>query len=256
MKKFLAFFLIVVSLSCNRNNKIGYVVPVVDPTNTYDNRSVGVSSYDILNGKKYKAINLEICYVLKHQLPDSVITDAVNFLNRYCYKPGGIYVSQVQLPQQGGGLTVDNLITIEKIYRTKYEKTGIDGVDTLGLFVLVTDGDYVEKNVLGIAYKNTSVAIFDGIITAHADTFTHPTRSSVLSAVMKHEMGHLLGLVNSGSEMQVGHQDAGHGKHCNNELCMMHYKVQTTDVVAMLNGGYIPALDANCEADLRANGGK
>lgn len=256
MKKLLALSLVVLLVSCNRNNKIGYQVPVVNPTVGYDNRSVGVSANDLLSSGKYKAINIEFCYVLKHKLPDSVINDAVDFLTKYCYKPRGIYVTQQQLPNQGGELYVNDLITIEKIYRTKFESTGQNGVDTLGIFVLVTEGDYYEKDVLGVAYKNTSVALFDGIISSNSGGIGQPSRTTVLSTVLKHELGHLLGLVDAGSEMQNNHLDEAHGKHCDNQQCLMYYKMQTKDILSVLLGDNVPVLDANCEADLRANGSK
>lgn len=256
MKRLIILSFIIVLASCSRNNKIGYTVPVVDPTNNYDTRSVGVSANDLLSSKKYKAINLDICYVIKHPLPESVITDAVNFLGKYCSKPNGVYINERQIPMQGGKLYVNDLITIEKIYRTKFEKAGKNGIDTLGIFILVTEGDYYLENILGVAYKNTSVALFDGIITANSGGLTQPSRETLLSTVLRHEMGHLLGLVNTGSEMQTSHQDDAHGKHCNNEQCLMYYKAQTTDVLSMLIGNTIPDFDDNCKADLRANGGK
>ncbi len=256
MKRLTVLCLIIVFASCSRNNKIGYTVPVVDPTNNYDNRSVGVSANDLLDSARYKVINLDICYAIKHQLPTSVVDDAVKFLGRYCNKPGGIFVHERQIPMQGGKLYVNDLITIEKIYRTKFEKAGRNNVDTLGLFILVTEGDYYLEKVLGVSYKNTSVALFDGIITANSGGTAQPSRETLLSTVLRHEIGHMLGLVNTGTAMQTSHQDEANGKHCDNEQCLMHHKMQTTDGVSALAGNIIPDLDANCQADLKANGGK
>ena len=256
MKRVTVFLLIIVFASCSRNNKIGYTVPVVDPTNNYDNRSVGVSANDLLDSARYKVINLDICYVIKHPLPAEVVDDAVKFLARYCNKPGGIFVNERQIPMQGGKLYVNDLITIEKIYRTKFEKAGKNNSDTLGLFILVTEGDYYLENILGVSYKNTSVALFDGIITANSGGAAQPSRETLLSTVLRHEIGHMLGLVNTGTAMQTPHQDEANGKHCDNGQCVMHHSMQTTAAVSALAGNIIPDLDANCRADLKANGGK
>ena len=69
-------------------------------------------------------------------------------------------------------------------------------------------------------------------------------------------MGHILGLVDIGSPMQTNHKDAAHGNHCNNTNCLMYYASETTDVLGFLITGNVPVLDANCRADLTANGGK
>jgi len=251
MKKLLALSLVVLSsLSCNRD-RVGYVAPVVNPTNTYDNRSVGLSSNDFLALAKYKAINLEICYVEEHALPQSVINNAVAFLEKYCHKPGGIHVYQQEIGRQGGKLYVNDLVNIEDDFRTRYEHG-----DTLGLYILVTEADFNEEGVLGVAYKNTSVAVFDGIITENAGGEGRPSRVTALSTVLHHELGHLLGLVNAGAPLQSAHHDAAHGKHCTNTKCLMHYQMQTTALFNILGGDFIPVLDADCELDLKANGSR
>jgi hypothetical protein len=65
-----------------------------------------------------------------------------------------------------------------------------------------------------------------------------------------------MGLVDLGSQMQVPHKDATHGNHCNNSGCLMYYASETTDILGFLITGAIPAFDANCRADLHANGGQ
>lgn len=241
--------------SCGKE-KIGYTVPVVDPTNTYDNRSVGVSANDFLSATKYKVINIDIVNVQKHALPQEVIDDAVEFLKTYCNKPGGINVYTREVFMQGGNLGENNLLAIEEDFRTKYEQKGTNGQDTISLYIYVSEANYFKENVLGVAYRNTSLAIFDGTISKNTGGLTQPSREVVLKTVLRHEIGHLLGLVNIGSPLQVNHEDAGHKGHCNNENCLMYYTVQTTDFLSNLFGGSIPELDANCQADLRANGGK
>jgi predicted Zn-dependent protease len=122
---------------------------------------------------------------------------------------------------------------------------------------LVLDGSYADNNqVLGIAYRNTSMAIFGGTIADNSGGVSQPTRSKLESTVMNHEFGHLLGLVNLGSNMVDNHQDSSNGKHCDNSDCLMYYASETTEIASFLIGNDIPALDQNCKNDLIANGGK
>jgi hypothetical protein len=72
---------------------------------------------------------------------------------------------------------------------------------------------------------------------------------------MEHEYGHLLGLVNLGSPMQVDHKDPA-SNHCNNSSCLMYYETQVGQMGGILVSGPVPSLDANCRNDLKANGGK
>ncbi len=57
--------------------------------------------------------------------------------------------------------------------------------------------------------------------------------------------------------MQEPHRDQDHGNHCDNDQCLMYYATQTTDLIGNTVGDEeITPLDANCIADLQANGGK
>ncbi|MBA2563113.1 MAG: hypothetical protein H0V14_09415, partial [Chitinophagaceae bacterium] len=80
------------------------------------------------------------------------------------------------------------------------------------------------------------------------------TRTQLLTTLLKHEFGHLMGLVDQGSPMQTPHRDFTNGAHCINPECLMYYNIETADAGILNNP--IPSPDANCMADLKANGGK
>jgi hypothetical protein len=56
--------------------------------------------------------------------------------------------------------------------------------------------------------------------------------------------------------MQKLHQDDANGKYCDDSNCLMHYSVETGNLVSNLIGNSMPQLDLNCIKDLQANGGK
>ena len=118
------------------------------------------------------------------------------------------------------------------------------------------DGEFENPNVLGFAYFNTSMALLGGTIENNSDGFNQPSKETVESAVLQHEFGHILGLVDNGTPAIQDHKDEANGAHCDEESCLMYYAVQTTNFMNNLTGGNIPELDAQCIQDLQANGGK
>ena len=167
-------------------------------------------------------------------------------------KPSGISIITKEIPAAASGsLSVNDIITIEKNNRTAFT-TGSE----LAVYILYTNGHYTEQNVLGIAYKNTSVALFGKKINDNSGGIGQPSRTKLVATVAEHELAHLLGLVDLGTSMQNNHRDGAHGNHCNNTGCLMYYAAETTDILGFLITGNIPPLDANCRADLTANGGR
>ena len=148
-------------------------------------------------------------------------------------------------------LSIDQVKAIEEQNRTVYN------TDTLiGVYLLYTNGNFTDDKVLGAAYKNTSMVVFGKKIHDNSGGLGQANRTKLEATVLEHEFGHLLGLVDIGSPMQTNHKDAAHGNHCNNTNCLMYYAAETTDILGYLITGNIPPFDANCIADMKANGGK
>jgi hypothetical protein len=93
-------------------------------------------------------------------------------------------------------------------------------------------------------------------VQQHSGGLNQPERSRLKTAIINHEFGHILGLVNAGTPMQEHHQDTPNGRHCTDRSCLMNWVVETGNVVQNLFGGAMPELDQKCINDLRANGGK
>lgn len=215
-------------------------------------KAVGASANDLLSSNKFKTLNIEIQYVEGFQPQAASIENLRTFLNNLVNKPAGINITQKAIPATGKTtLTVDDISNIEKNNRTVFT----DG-DNIGVYLLFTDGDFSTGNVLGIAYRNTSMCIFGKTIADNSGGFAQPSTTKLESTVAQHEFAHILGLVDIGSAMQTNHKDSNNGSHCNNENCLMYFSVETTDFLGNLITGSIPILDANCRADLKANGGK
>lgn len=220
--------------------------------NYLHNRAVGASANELLSATTYKSVKIEIQYMTGFAPDASAITHLQNVLNNYLNKPSGVTVVTKEIsPSSSTALTIDQVRTIEEQNRTVFTSG-----DQLGVYFLYTNGNFTDINVLGAAYRNTSMVIFGKTIHDNSGGLGQASRTKLEATVIEHEFGHILGLVDIGSSMVTAHKDATHGNHCDNSNCLMYYSTDTKDVLGFLITGNVPSYDANCSADLHANGGK
>ncbi len=245
---FAVIFLLSVVNSCSKKDALSGITV----GNTENTKAVGASAKNLLTGSEYTSIIIEVQYMPGYQPDAASINNLVNFINVMANKPAGITVIQSQVASGGKTVyTLDDVAAIEKTNRTKYTSGA-----QIAINFLYVDGTYTQTNVLGFAYRNTSMCIFAKKVTDNSGGLGQVSRTKLESTILEHEMGHILGLVNLGSPMQTQHEDVAHEKHCSNTNCLMYYQTQTTGMIGTLMNGAIPTLDANCKADLQANGGK
>lgn len=249
LKQMLAILsaIIIFTIGCKKDDVTG--LPSI---NSENNKNVGASANALLSANTYTSVKIEIQYMPGFQPDVSTVNNLVAFYNSLANKPGGVSVTQTQISASGNtALTLNDVAAIEKNNRTVYTSG-----NQLGVYVLVTNGNYSDPNTLGIAFRNTSICLFGKTIHDNSGSIGQASRIKLESTVLQHEVAHLFGLVDIGSPMQIDHKDASHGNHCNNNACLMYYASETTDVLGFLLTGNIPSLDGNCRADLTANGGK
>lgn len=216
---------------------------------------VGASARDLLSDENYTILNIEI-QPIKNMNPDpQTITQLKTFLGALLKKTINVTVNTEINSPGNGAYSPDFIRNFEKNHRTS-QTSG----DTITIYALFMDGNSSDDNgsgkVLGQAYWNTSIVLFEKTIQSLSGGIGKPTRTKLESAVLNHEFGHLLGLVNVGSNMVSGHQDSANGHHCNNQNCLMYWNVDTSNVVANILNSPIPVLDQDCKNDLQSNGGK
>jgi hypothetical protein len=223
-----------------------------DNTGGRDYKTLGTSAYDLLSSGSFTSLIIEIAYMPGFEPDPASVNNLVNFLNTYIYKPDGIRVVQRQIPASG-----KNLLTLnELVHLEKQNRTAFTGGRSIAVHILITDANYTDSTLLGLSYWNTSTCLFGKNIFNSSGGAGNVSRSKLLSTLFQHEFGHLLGLVDQGSPMQTNHRDMLNGAHCNNFNCLMYYGVETADNLGMSANSPIPALDANCISDLKANGGR
>jgi hypothetical protein len=251
MKPVLKLILAAILLSGCSKSSTSYVNNPNAPDYLH-NRPVGASANEILASSKYTSLKIEIQYMTGFAPDPAAINHLQTVLAGLINKPGGVSVVTKEIPASSNTtLSVNDVLNVEHNNRTAFT-----GSTEIALYVLYTNGNYTESNVLGIAYKNTSVTLFGKKIHDNSGGLGQASRTKLEATVLEHEIGHLLGLVDLGSGMQTAHKDGAHGNHCNNSSCLMYYASETSDILGFLITGNIPVLDANCKADLHANGGQ
>ena len=140
------------------------------------------------------------------------------------------------------------------------------GGDTAVTHLMFVDGRYEQENVLGIAIGHDTIVIFSERIreTCNDGALGLPTCTSAdenrgRTAVLVHEFGHILGLVDNGIPMVNDHEadecdgrpDDGHSSNTNS---VMNCQVRTAGLFGLSN---IPTtFDSNDKLDICAAGGK
>ncbi len=130
--------------------------------------------------------------------------------------------------------------------------------NTVVTHLLFLDGKFSDPNVLGVAIGHGTVALFSEVIRDVCTTqnLCFSGSSSIFQAVMVHEFGHAIGLVNHGIAMKTPHEDTDHPGHSSNRNSVMYYAVETSDVLNILTNGPPTTFDADDRADVCQAGGK
>jgi hypothetical protein len=215
----------------------------------FDYQTLGTSGNDLLSSSHYSSLQIEIQYMHGYAPDPAALNNLTVFLKGLLNKPNGIKIIQKEIPASTlFSLPLNYIVNNER--RTRVYFTG-NGVITV--YVLITNGYYSDNNILATSYWNTSFCIFGKALNDNSGQIGQVSNSILMTTIMEHEFGHLMGLVDQGSPMQVNHKDATNGAHCSNPNCLMYYNVEagfTNEISA------VPSLDANCLADLKVNGSK
>lgn len=251
--KYLGIIIVLVLMSCSSDDSQN------DPlNNTQSNKlSVGASANDLLSDTTFSSLVVEVVYVEGFEPSQTAISNFVSFLENRTFKPNGITVQKRAITSPGlAPYTNQEIVAIEDSNRLLYNND-----NQIAVWAFFADGSSANNTdsgvVLGTAYRNTSFVIYQETIQQLTSGTITNTTPILESTVITHEFGHILGLTNLGTPLQTNHEDLEHPKHCNIESCLMYWKAESGNgVMSMISGGSIPQLDAQCIADLQANGGK
>lgn len=254
-RNFLLVSVLILLISCDSG---GVTDPDPDsngepPEFSFDHeRTPGASAVDFLISDDFNYLAIEVQYMEGYRPSDSALNNLQSFLEERLNK-ASITIMEPEEISAGGqnSYSASDVRNIEQDNRSLFSEE-----NHLTAYVLILDGEFDQENVLGIAHYNTSMALFGETIGRVSGGLGQPSRSVVETTILNHEMGHLLGLVNNGVEMQEPHHDEENGAHCDAESCLMYFAVNTTGFIANILGGNVPEPDDFCIADLQAAGGR
>ncbi|WGK65061.1 membrane metalloprotease [Croceiramulus getboli] len=228
-----------------------------NPTTTVNLQPLGTSANELLSADVFSSMTVEIAYPENFRPTEQTLSNVRDFLESHLNKPGGIQFVETVLGNLGDGTkySIEEIRELEAQERTLF--TEEDDIAVWLFFANESSAkDQDNSVVLGTAYQNTSIVIFQKTIENITSNSTRPVNKTLLeTTTINHEFGHLLGLVDLGSEPQSDHEDQDNPRHCVTEDCLMYF--QTVANVFLTDAfTEAPALDDFCLADLRANGGK
>lgn len=219
-------------------------------------RNAGTSANDFLADSNFTHLIVEVDYMPGYAPDPEALDSLKSFFEQRLHKNSITIKSPAKIESGNQNrYSASEIRELEGQNRSTFSRG-----DTLAAYMIIVDGKYEERDLLGIAYYNTSNAFFGPSYEETSSGVGSPSRYQIEAISFRHEFGHLFGLVavpGSGTEMQTEHQDEQHGNHCDNDECLMYYALERTNlIVNQLSGDSITPLDNNCIADLQANGGQ
>ncbi len=224
-----------------------------------------VGPRDYLRDSDYTKWVIEVDYAGGERPSDSVLSLLKQSMKDVVNKPGGVEVRlDDQLPRDERSWTTDALQVLRDD-RQDAETGGETVVTHLAFLAGHSASDNADGRVLGVAIGHGQVAIFSATVKDSCTSFSLPpclySDDEIFRAVVVHEFGHILGLVDNGIPMVNDHEadscnDQPDRGHSDNPGSVMYCAVETTDFLQALSGDLPTEFDADDRADLEAAGGK
>jgi len=253
--RLLTFIFLLLIIGCSKDSDTSNPrTPAVDKSANL--KALGASANELLSDVKFTSLTIEVVYVTGFKPSDIALNNLVQFLGNHTNKPDGVKLTTRAITSSNKApFSIQEIADIEKDERNVY-----NAGDEIAVFIYVADGsnenDENNKVVLGSAFRNTSVVLYGKTINNIANNSASTAKSDVETAVLNHEFGHLFGLVDVGSPMQVDHEDPNSEAHCNVNGCLMTANIEFGGTIIDMVNNNIPELDDLCINDLVANGGR
>lgn len=259
------FLALLLFMGCSKDSE--------QPSTSENLLTTGASANAILSNTAFDKLLIEIAYVSGFQPTVDAIETLEEFIKARTFKENVEFKYTSLSSPNEETLTLEEVGNLEKDNRTAYNNG-----NTLAIYIYFadapSDSDDESENLvtLGAVYRNTSMVIYEKTIKELAGRSNVVSVSEVEAATLNHEFGHLLGLVNLGTDpvnpehedTEIDENDVESGNnHCNVDGCLMRAELQFgASMLKMMQSNAskglatLPQLDAECILDLQGNGGR
>ena len=208
-----------------------------------DGGAVGSNGRALLRGDRRRIV-LEIDVQSGVTVDSAAVDHRVDELSRYVDKADGVVLEGGNnFTSQKDAWTVEDLRDAMAINRSTFSD------DTqVSVHLLYVRGGHVADGqttqAIGLAYSASTIALFPERWAGFGSVLG--SGRAVERAVLVHELGHLLGLVNLTHESPHDREDPDHPGHSTNRQSVMHYAIESTLIGQVFSG---PPPDRFDEAD-------
>lgn len=218
----------------------------------FGGRSVGPEDY--IRGD-YRKWHVEVDYSAGERPASAILSFAHDKIAPLVNKPDGMeFQTNDQLPAEAGKVWSD----ADVLAYARQHRSVQTGGTTVVTHLMFLSGRHATEGVLAVTYDYDLIAVFPQVLRDSCTPLNLCTSPDpALRAVLLHEFGHALGLVNRGIAMVHPHEatecngrpDDGHSSSTRS---VMFCAVETREILALLRDGGIPQdFDANDKEDLQ-----
>lgn len=204
------------------------------PVSYYDSGGVGAMARRYLQPSPATRLKVEVDYAKGRRPTTQALEHVESILRRETGKDVEVRADD-QIDTSKGSYSFNDIAAFERMHRDAHSAGS-----AASMWVIYLDGSLSgESGTIGVAITASTAAIFADHID---DAGTAVVGSDQIErAVLMHEIGHLLALVNIGYVSEHDHEDPGHRGHSNSRKSVMYWQIEDKGLVAVITGG--PATD-------------